>query len=57
MDFFDVSLKDDLGNLIDLNNQHYNLVLQFDIISDVPRFNNGFHQLLEKDIKIKLYSF
>jgi hypothetical protein len=44
---FDISLKDDLGNLLDLNNQHYNLVLQFDIISDVQRFNDGFHKVLE----------
>jgi hypothetical protein len=47
IDYFDISLKDDLGKLLDLNNQHYNLVLQFDIVSDIPRQQNGFYHALQ----------
>lgn len=46
IDYFDINIKDDLGNLINFNNQSWNLVLQFNIVSDVKRFNYTFHEEL-----------
>jgi len=37
LDTFTINLIDDIGNYIDLNNQHYNLVLQFRIRFDEER--------------------
>jgi hypothetical protein len=49
IDYFDIALRDDLGNLLDLNNQHYNLVLQFNILKDIPRYVDSFHQILNNN--------
>ena len=47
IDSFDIMIQDDLNNYIDFNNQHWNLVLQFDVIFDKPRFSLNFNEILE----------
>jgi len=41
-----ISLKDDLNNSLNLNNQHFNLTLQFNLIKDVNRFKHNFSKIL-----------
>ena len=38
MDYIDIGLTDNLQNFINLNNQHWNLTLLFNIVSDKDRF-------------------
>ena len=38
MDYIDIGLTDNLQNFINLNNQHWNITLLFNIISDKNRF-------------------
>jgi len=38
LDFINIELRDDLGNLINLNNQHFNLSLLFTKIKNYKRF-------------------
>jgi len=44
-----IDLKDDLGNLINFNNNHFNLTLEFTIIKDINRFRdlNNFHNIIK----------
>jgi hypothetical protein len=46
IDYLDVNIKDDMGNLLNFNNQSWNLVLQFNQINDLPRFKSTFHEEL-----------
>ena len=40
LDSLSIQLKDDLGNFINLNNQHFNLTLVFNILKNVDRYIN-----------------
>jgi hypothetical protein len=43
----DISIEDDLGNNIDLNNQHWNLTLQVNYIREIEKdVNSSFHSIL-----------
>jgi len=47
IDYLQISLKDDLGNYLDLNNQNFNIVLQFNLYGeDVKRYIQ-FHDILK----------
>jgi hypothetical protein len=47
LDYIQISLKDDLGNYLDLNNQNFNVVLQFNLYGeDVKRYIQ-FHDILK----------
>jgi hypothetical protein len=50
IDYFDIELQDDLGNLIDLNNKHFNLVLQITMLCELPRMVDTFHSILDSGI-------
>ena len=49
IDFIQIDIKDDLDRLVNLNNQHWNLTLQFSETKDFDRFhyNNNFHNILQ----------
>ena len=55
LDYFDITIKDDLGNLINFNNQSWNLVLQFNVTSNKKRFNTSFHEELTNSHYNKSY--
>ena len=40
LDSLNIQLKDDLGNFINLNNQHFNLTLVFNTLKNMDRFRN-----------------
>ena len=40
IDVLGISLKDDLENYINLNNQHWNLTLCFSLVRDISRFSH-----------------
>ena len=44
-----IDLKDDLGNLINLNNSHFNCTIEFSITKDINRFRNlnNFHSIVK----------
>ena len=48
MDYIDIGLTDNLQNFINLNNQHWNITLLFNIVSDKNRFSyqNSFLNIL-----------
>ena len=46
IDYISISLKDDLGNFIDLNNQHFNISLQFNLYGEDVKFHKTFHDIL-----------
>jgi hypothetical protein len=48
MDDIRIELRDDLNNLINLNNQHFNITLLFTVIKDIERFkyNLNFHDIV-----------
>jgi len=48
MDDIRIELRDDLNNLINLNNQHFNITLLFTTIKDIERFKNhiNFHDIV-----------
>ena len=48
MDDIKIELRDDLNNLINLNNQHFNITLLFTVIKDIERFKNhlNFHDIV-----------
>lgn len=46
IDYIQISLKDDLGNYLDLNNQHFNISLQFNLYGEDVKFHKGFHDIL-----------
>jgi hypothetical protein len=50
---FQIDIRDDLENLINLNNQHWNMTLQFTDLVNVDRFSsyNNFHTILGTTIK------
>ena len=39
MDFIDISLTDNQENYINLNNQHWNITLLFNVVSDKYRLH------------------
>ena len=49
IDSINVHILDDKGNKINLNNQHFNLTLQFSIIKDVPRFKHSFINIMNEN--------
>jgi hypothetical protein len=51
IDYIDIAIRDNLGgNLVNFNNQHFNLVLQFSVYHDIDRFGymNSFHNILKR---------
>jgi hypothetical protein len=44
-----ISLKDDLNNSLNFNNQHFNLTLQFNVIKDINRFKQNFHNIMNEN--------
>lgn len=46
LDSIIINLKDDLNNSINLNNQHFNLTLQFNTIKDINRFKHNFSKIM-----------
>jgi len=44
---FSVSLINDSGQYINLNNQHFNLTLEFTILKDIPRFKLNFQNIIK----------
>jgi len=44
-----ISLKDDLNNSLNLNNQHFNLTLQFNVIKDINKFKQNFHNIMNEN--------
>ena len=46
--FIQIDIRDDLENLINLNNQHWNMTLQFNDLVNMDRFSsyNDFHRIL-----------
>ena len=49
LDSIIISLKDDLNNSLNFNNQHFNLAIQFNIIKDVNRFKHNFSEILNEN--------
>lgn len=49
MDDIRIELRDDLNNLINLNNQHWNITLLFSVIKDIERFQYqyNFHDIVK----------
>ena len=47
VDYVQLSLKDGLGNYIDLNNQHFQCVLQFNLYGEDVKRNISFHDILK----------
>ena len=49
IDFIQIDIKDDLDRFVNLNNQHWNLTLQFTETKDYDRFhyNTNFHSILQ----------
>jgi hypothetical protein len=49
IDYIEISLKDSLGNYINLNNQHWNMTICFTVVRDLERFEymNTFHNTLK----------
>ena len=46
IDKLDIQLTDDLGNLIQLNNQHYNLVLEFTVTRLQHKKTRNFFEIM-----------
>ena len=46
LSYIQLSLRDDLENLINLNNQHFNLTIQFEELINIKRYRNSFHNIL-----------
>jgi hypothetical protein len=49
LDSINVHILDDQNYFINLNNQHFNLTLQFTIIKDIPRCKNTFTNILNEN--------
>lgn len=49
LDSINISLLDDKNNTLNLNNQHFNLTLQFTVIKDINRFKHSFTHILENE--------
>ena len=49
LDSINIHILDDLGNFINLNNQHWNATLQFTLIKDVPRFKHNFTNIINEN--------
>jgi hypothetical protein len=49
IDDIKIELKDDLGNLINLNGNHFNTTLEFSVIKDINRFRDmhNFHHIMK----------
>jgi hypothetical protein len=49
IDYIEISLKDALGNYINLNNQNWNMTICFSVVRDLERFEymNTFHNTLK----------
>jgi hypothetical protein len=47
IDNLEITIEDDLGNFIDFNNQHWNLVIQVNYIREIEKdLRTGFHDIL-----------
>ena len=44
---FSISLKNDSSQYINLNNQHFNLTLEFTILKDIARFKMNFQNVIK----------
>ena len=44
---FSVSLMNDSGQYINLNNQHFNLTIEFTILKDILRFKLNFQNIIK----------
>jgi hypothetical protein len=51
IDHLVIDIKDDLNNYIDLNNQHWNLCIQFNIYRDIDKQPSTFHDAYAKPKK------
>ena len=49
LDSIIINLKDDLNNSLNLNNQHFNLTLQFNTIKDINRFKHNFSKIMNEN--------
>jgi len=49
IDSINVHILDDQNNFINLNNQHFNLTLQFTVLRDIPRYKNNFTNILNEN--------
>ena len=47
IDNLQISIKDDLGNFVNLNNQHWNMTLLFSVKTNKPRFHDEFSRIME----------
>jgi hypothetical protein len=49
IDYIHITIKDDLDNYLNLNNQHWNLTLQFSQLTNIDRFHqaNNFNNILK----------
>lgn len=49
IDLLEISLTDDMGNLINWNNQHWNMTLYFSLVEDIERFkeDKSFRNILQ----------
>ena len=44
---FSISLMNDSGQYINLNNQHFNITIEFTILKDIPRFKTNFQNIIK----------
>ena len=44
---FSISLMNDSGQYINLNNQHFNITIEFSILKDIPRFKMNFQNIIK----------
>jgi len=49
IDSLNINILDDQNNFINLNNQHFNLTIQFTIIKNIPRYKNNFTNILNEN--------
>ena len=57
VDYLQISLKDDLGNYVNLNNKNYNLTLCFEVLVEIDKYElqNGFYNILENPYGYSYY--
>lgn len=57
IDYIDISIRDNLENLINFNNQNWTLVLQFSVFHDIDRFHylNSFQNILKRGYSMPTY--
>jgi hypothetical protein len=49
IDDFKIEIRDSYNNLVNFNNQHWNMTLMFTTIKDINRFRNShnFHEITQ----------